>query len=590
MKERIITFTKKWYKDALAMLFITVAVTALLTHFLELSGQDLTYPLEYYGGDETSAFVSARFVQDSGWNFGTDRISAPDERYYNTTDIIAGLHNADVFFTKFFLMITGGQIAKTVNYVYLSAFYMIAYVAYIVLRQLRVKEWLSTGGALVYAFLPFIFIRGIGHIVLSCYYFVPLAVLMAIWVYEDERFMLPCKNFFRYKRNYAGLVMAALAACEGIGYWQIFACFFIMVSMLTGLIRTKDWKFLKRGITSILSVVFFVIINVIPEIIKILGGGTGLEGRIRSMADAETYGLKIVQLCLPVNGHGIAPLQKLIDAYNEYVPLVNENWTAYIGIVGVAGFLVLIVWLFTNRKDDTLLRGRLTVLADMNICAILLGTIGGFGSIIFILGIELMRGYNRISVFIGFFAIAAVCLILDEWSTKIKNNIWKGVNIAAVSLVMLFAIWEQNPSVAFNFEGNKADWINDENFFAEVDSVMEQDACIFQLPYAEYPEGDVQNNMYHLSHMIGYIHSEKLRWSFGTLDGSETDIWYEETANLPVDKMIEEIKAKGFSGIYINRNAYEEKDWNTLEQSIYSYLKTAPIVSENGMLAFYKIN
>ena len=295
-------------------------------------------------------------------------------------------------------------------------------------------------------------------------------------------------------------------------------------------------------------------------------------------------------MCSYVCRHGIEPLQKLIDAYNEYVPLVNENWTAYIGIVGVAGFLVLIVWLFTNRKDDTLLRGRLTVLADMNICAILLGTIGGFGSIIFILGIELMRGYNRISVFIGFFAIAAVCLILDEWSTKIKNNIWKGVYIAGVSLVMLFAIWEQNPSVAFNFEGNKADWINDENFFAEVDSVMEQDACIFQLPYAEYPEGDVQNNMYHLSHMIGYIHSEKLRWSFGTLDGSETDIWYEETANLPVDKMIEEIKAKGFSGIYINRNAYEEKDWNTLEQSIYSYLKTAPIVSENGMLAFYKIN
>lgn len=57
---------------------------------------------------------------------------------------------------------------------------MIAYVAYFVLRQLRIKEWLSTGGALVYAFLPFIFIRGIGHIVLSCYYFVPLAVLVII--------------------------------------------------------------------------------------------------------------------------------------------------------------------------------------------------------------------------------------------------------------------------------------------------------------------------------------------------------------------------------------------------------------------------
>lgn len=71
---------------------------------------------------------------------------------------------------------------------------------------------------------------------------------------------------------------------------------------------------------------------------RIVHGGTGLEGRIRSVADSETYCLKIIQLLLPVNGHGIRPLEKLIYAYNEYVPCVNENWTAYIGIVGAVGF------------------------------------------------------------------------------------------------------------------------------------------------------------------------------------------------------------------------------------------------------------
>ena len=181
-KEQVWEFVKKWYKDAAALVFITLAVTVLVVHFLGLRGQDLTYPLEYKGGDEMSALVSVRLVQESGWNIGTDKLTALDGYYYNTSDVIAGLHNADVFFEKLFLWITGGQVAKTVNLVYLSAFYMIAYVAYFVLRQLRIKEWLSTGGALVYAFLPFIFIRGIGHIVLSCYYFVPLAVLMCIWL------------------------------------------------------------------------------------------------------------------------------------------------------------------------------------------------------------------------------------------------------------------------------------------------------------------------------------------------------------------------------------------------------------------------
>lgn len=82
------------------------------------------------------------------------------------------------------------------------------------------------------------------------------------------------------------------------------------------------------------------------------------KGRIRSIADSETYCLKIIQLLLPVNGHGIRPLEKLIYAYNEYVPCVNENWTAYIGIVGAVGFLFLLVWLFTRRKNESTLTKR----------------------------------------------------------------------------------------------------------------------------------------------------------------------------------------------------------------------------------------
>lgn len=89
---------------------------------------------------------------------------------------------------------------------------------------------------------------------------------------------------------------------------------------------------------------------------RIVHGGTGLEGRIRSIADSETYCLKIIQLLLPVNGHGIRPLEKLIYAYNEYVPCVNENWTAYIGIVGAVGFLFLLVWLLQEERTKARLQ------------------------------------------------------------------------------------------------------------------------------------------------------------------------------------------------------------------------------------------
>ena len=214
---------------------------------------------------------------------------------------------------------------------------------------------------------------------------------------------------------------------------------------------------------------------------------------------------------------------------------------------------------------------------------------GGFGSIIFMMGIEIIRGYNRISVFIGFFAITAVCLLLNEWEGKIAKTVWKCVYMGGVALVMLFAIWEQNPSVSFNFEGNKEEWISDADFFARVDAVMDEDDSIFQLPYAEYPEGDIQNDMGHLSHYIGYLHSDKLKWSFGTTDGSDTDIWYEQTASLPVDKMIQEILSKGFDGLYINRDAYEEPEWTALEKSVQEYTGVTPVVSNDERLVFYKL-
>lgn len=89
-KEQVWEFVKKWYKDAAALVFITLAVTVLVVHFLGLRGQDLTYPLEYKGGDEMSALVSVRLVQESGWNIGTDKLTALDGYYYNTSDVIAG--------------------------------------------------------------------------------------------------------------------------------------------------------------------------------------------------------------------------------------------------------------------------------------------------------------------------------------------------------------------------------------------------------------------------------------------------------------------------------------------------------------------
>src|SRR5437763_1497710 len=61
----------------------------------------------------------------------------------------------------------------------------------------------------------------------------------------------------------------------------------------------------------------------------------------RSSAAAEVYGMKITQLVLPVDGHRVQALARWKATYDADFPLVNENRTATLGVVGTVGFFIL---------------------------------------------------------------------------------------------------------------------------------------------------------------------------------------------------------------------------------------------------------
>ncbi len=578
--------------DALTVAGMLAVVTICLFVVFNLGDADWSVPFWYNGGDEYSLINTARLVEECGWNTGTDRISATEDYYYNNNEIISGLHNADVLLVKFFMLAGGNNIGLAVNLTYISAFYLIALVSYIVLRLLKAKKWIAASGGLVYAFLSFIFMRGTAHISLSSYYFVPLAVLMAVWIYEDESFMAPKRGFFKYRRNWGGIIMAFLIASQGIGYWQVFACFFVMIAAVTAVIRTKSLKPALRGISAIAVIAAAVIISCIPAFVSIAASaGMGTVSRPRSAIEAELYGFKITQLFLPVNSHGIPILEEAISGYNSYMPLVNENSSAYIGLAGIMGFAVLFVWIFADKKSESAFGKRLSVLSDMNICAVLLATIGGFGGMVYLLGFDMLRCYNRISVFIAFICIMALCLTADYAVERIKNGVVRKIFIAAFVGFMMFSLWEQIPEVNIDYVDNAKEWNRDKKFISDIEAVCSDDDKIYMLPYMTYPERTLDSKMASapLSHLSGYFHSEKLRWSFGTIEGSPSDEWCRQTSGLPAAEMVQSVKEKGFVGIYINRKGYEQAELEALENGLRDCLKVEPIVSSDGQLSFYKI-
>ena len=147
--------------------------------------------------------------------------------------------------------------------------------------------------------------------------------------------------------------------------------------------------------------------------------------------------MRISSLLLSPNGYGIGKIAALITKYRDTLAkdegiMFNENAMGYLGILGVLGFLLLLAVLFTGIRWDRKpsLSGRLWLLARLNLAAVLLGTISGFGALVTI-AVRLIRGHTRISSYIAFFCILAAALCAEELLRRLRG---KRLAAAAVCL------------------------------------------------------------------------------------------------------------------------------------------------------------
>lgn len=591
-------FALKTYKDVVAVVLMLALMSVIVYVLMDMKNFDLAYPMSYDGGDGMSYLANAVMLTEGSTVVETDRLGAPYG--YTGYDFYASsFHGFDNMLLKILVGITN-QPALAVNLLFLLLFPMISLSSYFVLRQMRVKQWVAVGGALTYAFMPYLFMRGMNHFVLASYYFVPVSILYCVWIYQDDNFMCFNKGFFKNWKNWFAIILSACIANNGIAYYAFFTCFFLVVTGMVKALKEKKLRYFGKACSLIGFVVLFMLISLIPTLNYILKNGVNDEGVVRTIDGVETYSLKIAQLFMPLNSHGNSYLEGIINEYNEAMPLVNENYMSYLGVMGCIGFLILLVVLFLkNMGDDKPFKVQLEILSLLNIAGILLATIGGFGSLFGLLVTAMIRCYNRISIFIAFIAISAVCILLsvlcdriwsiEKYGAVVRNCIYGGF-AAVISFVMLWGIWFQYPGLMYDYMGFKEYFISDKEFIESIEARLPEGAMIYQLPYHEYPEGGSVNDMNDYDLWVGYIHSKNLRWSYGGVVGREADNWLRTIDNSDIPDMIKKIKEKGFQGIYIDRRAYEDDELYELESKLEKELGVQPMISGNKKLSFFHIN
>lgn len=532
---------------------------------------DLSVPFAYER-DAVQVSASIKGMTESGSFFILKNAGAPgisDTRCYPCSD---GLH---IIVLKVISLFTSNW-AVILNLFYLLSFFFASASTMFVFRRLGLSFAISLAGSLLFALLPYHFIRGETHLFLSAYFAVPLSFLLAIEIFE--------KKETKGSGYIFDAILCAVIASTGI-YYTFFSCFIILIAGIVSYLRSHKSIKLKKMLGLEILLVVFVVVNMLPFIAYNIKGAETRVAVLRSPVAVETYGLKIIQLILPVTGHRLGQIAEVKDVYNAKAPLVNENDSASLGLVVSIGFLILIAFIFV-QPGSRLPDNRLKNLSILNISCILLAVVGGFGAVFSGLLFPALRAYNRISIFIGFMSVLALMLSIESLAIKKKID-KKPLFLILIATGCFFALYDYS-SARFipEYSGLRKAFSEDAGFISGIESKIDQGSAVFQLPFIEFPENPPVYGMKDYEQMKMYLHSKYLRWSYGALRGSPVSERNKEISEMPVSKMVDELKKAGFAGITVNRDGYEDKGLR-IEKELSKILGVFSLEHNSKKIVFY---
>ena len=557
-----------------ATLLLTVAALIVV---LRLWKADLAIPLEYEG-DALEAGLLVKGVVDTGWYLSNGFVGMPhglDLRGFPFSANI--IHFLTIKILAFFV----SDWASVMNGFFLLTFPLTALSALFVFRRFKLAYAPSIAGSLLYAFLPYHFFRGEQHLFLAAFYVVPLMVMVVLWVCSGE-IPLPArgnlKALFSDKRLVAGAAICLLTASSDI-YYAFFACLFLLVAGVKGSIARASRGPIQSAVFFAFTITVAVLAGLSPTFCYQRLNRGALSIRPRAASESENTGLKIDQLLLPANGENIRVLAELRKKYDRTAPLVNENRSAVLGLAGGLGFVLLIA--AAIFREDLLASSLLENLSVLNIAGVLYAATGGFGSLFAYMVFPDFRSLNRVSVFLGFFSLFAVVIVLDKLLKRFSTSRRSArIGWGAIAAFAVLGLWDQTGR-GFDYPADsvKAEYLNDARFVAAIEASVPERAMIFQLPVMPFPESPRG-----YEHLKGYLHSNKLRWSYGAM--GEAAARQREVESKPPAEFVAAIAGAGFKGIWIDRGGYPDEG-AALESKLAALLKTRPIVSDDGRRSFF---
>jgi hypothetical protein len=573
---------------AVACLVSLIVCALTMAKVIGLHHADLKTPL-MYSCDALCVHVMVKGMTENGWYWENDHLGAPGRLLMYDYPMADNLH----FGIMKLISLLSPDFAIVSNVYYLMTFPVITVCALCVFRHFRISYGPAILGSLLFSFLPYHFQRSQSHLFLSAYYLVPPMVMVILWICSGKVFFCYGDEHERPKwnivswRSLISVVICLLVSSAGV-YYAFFACYLLGIAGIAASILRRSMLPFVPGAFLILVICLGTWANIYPSLAFWRAHGHNSTVASRTMGESEVWALKISQLFVPLRGHRLGSFAKLETRYSQQTSLCDTN--DYLGANGCIGFLLLLARLAgrkSQRKDSSLMDN----LVVLTIAALLLATIGGFGTLFNLLLTNSIRCYYRMVIYVAFFCLFALVLGVDwlcrRYLTTPKSFVL-GYGVLAGLLVV--GIYDQTCNAfAVDYDSLKREYLQDRAFVSTIEASVPRDAMIFQLPYKSFPEAGMgPHNLQDYEFFRGYLNSKHVRWSYGAIRNREADLWQASVVQKPLAQLVEALALAGFSGIYIDRNGFQDAA-AALESYLSALLATKPLVSENNRMTFFNL-
>jgi phosphoglycerol transferase len=436
---------------------------------------------------------------------------------------------------------------------YFTTFFTAAISCNVTSRRVGINRDLSLAISILFAFLPYHLIKNVQHLMLSNYFALPLIVFALLEI------LTPREELSKRHRLLILICLGFLAGGTGI-YYAIFSLIAVtLVTLFFVLANGEVIPRLKRMCTYISGVVSVVLLSAIPALTY--GIQNGFRNFERSFLEVEYYGVKIINFFRPIDLHRIGWLRSFSE---QFAPTaIPGEPVEMLGIIGSSGLLLLLLFCIRRVISTASDRARgivnphLPVIALTGLIAILLGTVGSFNSLLYVLGLNQIRVWSRITPLIAFCALAFIAITLQ---TRIErsNRKWKRISPLLIALMTFVGVLDQTSSSNVpQYVRNSEIWEREESFTRSADSIFPEGSLIYQLPNVLFPENGPILAMEDYAQSFPFIHNSHLRWTYGNMK-SRPSTFHDTSRTLSGIDLLKYLKESNVAGMHITKRGIED--------------------------------